>query len=306
MTCSHVQTAFGRRQALAPLAVTLLLTAPAALAVTGHYVPGVEGVKGASVPPAGTYYRGYAVHYDIEQLNDDNGDALPGSNTGSVTALANRVIHITDKQFLNADYGFETIIPVQRTSLDFELLGVDSSETEIGDVFIGPVVLGWHGQQWDAVFASGVWFDTGSTAEPASAGKGYKSVMTTLGGTYHLDAAKTWSFSALSRYEINFDDDNGVDRGDSFLVEWGLGKRLSNGLELGLVGYDGWQLDENTGGDLAPGQDQVKVEKHALGLEVGYFWPSLGFGLNGAYLNEYQADNSTEGDLYRLTLTKVF
>lgn len=301
MTCVTARTAFNPRQALT-LAASLLLASPAALAVTGHYVPGVEGVKGSSVPPAGTYYRGYGVHYDIDQLNDNNGDALPGSNTGSVTALANRFIHITDKQFLNADYGFETIIPVQHTSLDFELIGIDSSETEVGDIFIGPVVLGWHGQQWDVVFASGVWFDTGSTSEPASAGKGYKSTMITLGGTYHMDAAKTWSFSALSRYEINFDDDNGVDRGDSFLVEWGLGKRLSNGVELGLIGYDGWQLEENTGGDALPG----KVEKHALGLEVGYFWPSLGFGMTGAYLNEYRVDNATEGDLFRIGLTKVF
>ncbi|OXY82614.1 SphA family protein [Oceanimonas doudoroffii] len=301
MTCLTVRTAFNPRRALT-LAASLLLISPATLAVTGHYVPGVEGIKGSSVPPAGTYYRGYGVHYDIDQLNDDNGDALPGSNTGSVTALANRFIHITGKQFLNADYGFETIIPVQHTSLDFELIGVDSSETEIGDIFIGPLILGWHGQQWDAVFASGVWFDTGSTSEPASAGKGYKSTMITLGGTFYPDAAKTWSFSALSRYEINFDDDNGVDRGDSFLVEWGLGKRLNNGVELGLIGYDGWQLDENTGGDALPG----KVEKHALGLEVGYFWPSLGFGMTGAYLNEYRVDNTTEGDLFRIGLTKIF
>ncbi|OYD22666.1 SphA family protein [Oceanimonas baumannii] len=301
MTCVTVRTAFNPSQALT-LAASLLLSSPATLAVTGHYVPGVEGVKGSSVPPAGTYYRGYGVHYDIDQLNDDNGDALPGSNTGTVSALANRFIHITNKQFLNADYGFETIIPVQHTSLDFDLLGIDSSETEVGDIFIGPVVLGWHGQQWDAVFASGIWFDTGSTSEPSSAGKGYKSAMITLGGNYYIDAAKSWSFSALSRYEINFDDDNGVNRGDSFLVEWGLGKRLSNGVELGLIGYDGWQLEENTGGDALPG----KVEKHALGLEVGYFWPNQGFGVTGAYLNEYRVDNATEGDLFRIGLTKIF
>lgn len=287
-----------RRQALCSLATALLLASPAALAVTGHYVPGVEGVKGASVPPAGTYYRGYAVHYDIEQLNDGNGNALPGSNTGSVTALANRFIHITDQKLLGADYGFETIIPIQHASLDF----ADSSDTGVGDIFVGPVVLGWHGQQWDAVFAAGLWLDTGSTDEPASAGKGYKSTMLTLGGTYYPDPAKSWSFSALSRYEINFDDDNGVDRGDSLLVEWGLGKRLDNGVELGLVGYDGWQLDDNTGGGAQPGKQQ----KHALGLEAGYFWPSLGFGLNAAYLDEYKVENGPEGGLFRLTLTKVF
>ncbi|WP_417615395.1 SphA family protein [Oceanisphaera sp.] len=293
-----------KARALTPLAAAVLLASPAALAVTGHYVPGVEGIKGSSVPPPGTYYRGYAVQYEIDQLNDDNGDALPGSNTGSVTALANRLIHITDKKFLNADYGFETIIPIQHTSLDFNIAGLDSSESGVGDIFIGPVVLGWHGQQWDAVFASGVWFDTASSSEPASPGKGYKSAMITLGGTFYPDAAKSWSFSALSRYEINFDDKDDIDRGDSWQVEWGLGKRLDNGIELGLIGYDGWQLEENEGA--GPRFTPGKVEKHALGLEAGYFWPSLGFGMAAAYLNEYQVKNGPQGDMFRINMTKVF
>ncbi|GAA3714702.1 hypothetical protein GCM10022421_22690 [Oceanisphaera sediminis] len=280
----------------------LLCTPGAALAVTGHYVPGVAEVKGSSVPPPGTYYRGYAVRYEINQLSDNNGNAVPGNNTGSVTALANRFIHITDKKFLNADYGFDIIIPILHNSLDFNISGIDSSDGGVGDIFVGPVILGWHGQQWDAVFASGVWFDTGSTSEPTSPGKGYKSTMITLGSTFYPDAAKTWSFSALSRYEINFDDDKGIDRGDSWLVEWGLGKRLDNGIQLGLLGYDGWQLEENTGGDSVPG----KREKHALGLEASYFWPNLGFGMSAAYLNEYEVKNGPQGDLFRINMTKVF
>ncbi len=46
------------------LCLLTALAAPQALAVNGHYAPGVEGIKGASVPPPGSYYRGYLVHYD--------------------------------------------------------------------------------------------------------------------------------------------------------------------------------------------------------------------------------------------------
>ncbi|MBL1378823.1 SphA family protein [Zobellella iuensis] len=268
-----------------------------ALAANGHYVPGVEGLKGPVVPPAGTYYRGYLVHYDFDEIKLPNGDTAPLK--GNVTALANRFIHITEQQLLGADYGFETIIPVQRNDFDF----ANSKESGVGDIFIGPLVLGWHGQQWDAVFAAGIWLDTGdySSTEPASIGKGYKTTMLTLGGTYHFDAAKSWSASALSRYEIKSkQDETGITPGDSWLVEWGIGKRLDNGLELGLVGYDAWQLENSKG---APAG---KAEKHALGVEAGYFWPSLMLGLNAAYLNEYQVKNGPSGDLFRLTLTKVF
>ena len=280
------------------LASTMLLS-PSAFAVNGHYVPGIEGMGGPSLPPAGTYYRGYLVQYDIDKLTTDKGKSVPGSNKGKVTALAHRFIHVTEKKFLGADYAFEAIVPMQHTSLDFKAAGVDSSKSGMGDVFLGPVILGWHGQQWDSVFAAGVWFDTGSTSEPASPGLGYKSWMLTLGGTYYFDAPKSWSLSALSRYEIN-GDKKGLDQGDSFLVEWALGKRLNNGIELGVIGYDGWQLENNQT------QSNAKIEKHALGVETGYFWGNLGFGIKAAYLHEYNTNNSTEGDMLGLQFTKAF
>lgn len=273
------------------------------MAANGHYVPGVEGLKGSVVPPPGIYYRGYLVHYDIDALRDDQGTKLPDSNTGSVSALVNRFIWMTDKKILNADYGMEAIIPLQRTSLDFGIAGIDSTERGVGDVFVSPLVLGWHGQQWDAVAAAGIWLDTGeySSTEPASIGKGFRTTMLTLGGTYYPDAAKSWSLSALSRYEIKSkQDETGITPGDSWLVEWGIGKQLDNGLELGVIGYNSWQL-ENSKGALAG-----KAEKHALGIEGSYFWPSLMLGLNAAYLNEYEVHNGPSGDMFRLTLTKVF
>ncbi|WP_375057468.1 transporter [Zobellella sp. DQSA1] len=300
MTLAHATVLGKERKHIGELAAATLalaaLSGPA-LAANGHYVPGVEGLKGPVVPPAGTYYRGYLVHYDFDKIK------LPDDNTlsakGNVTALANRLIHITEKQLLGADYGFETIIPVQRNDFDF----ANRKESGVGDIFVGPVVLGWHGQQWDAVFAAGLWLDTGdySSTEPTAIGKGYKSTMLTLGGTYYPDADRRWSVSALSRYEIKSkQDETGITPGDSWLVEWGIGKRLDNGLELGLVGYDAWQLENSKG---APAG---KAEKHALGVEAGYFWPSLMLGLNAAYLNEYQVENGPSGDLFRLTLTKVF
>ncbi|WP_116474083.1 SphA family protein [Zobellella maritima] len=277
--------------------LTLAILSGPTLAANGHYVPGVEGIKGSVVPPAGTYYRGYLVHYDFDEIKLPDDNSL--SAKGNVTALANRFIHITEKKLLGANYGVETIIPVQRNDFDF----ASSKESGVGDIFVSPMVLGWHGRQWDAVFAAGIWLDTGddSSTEPAAIGKGFKTTMLTLGGTYFPDAAKSWSVSALSRYEIKSkQDETDITPGDSWLVEWGIGKQLDSGLELGLVGYNAWQL-ENSKGALVG-----KAEKHALGVEGSYFWPSLMLGLNAAYLNEYQVQNGPSGDLFRLTLTKGF
>jgi hypothetical protein len=40
---------------------------------TGHYVNGVEGIKGSSVPGPGFYYRIYNVLYNADTLTDDSG-----------------------------------------------------------------------------------------------------------------------------------------------------------------------------------------------------------------------------------------
>ncbi len=47
---------------------TLMAAALNAAAGVGHYVAGVEGLQDASVPPPGTYYLGYLVNYNIDDL----------------------------------------------------------------------------------------------------------------------------------------------------------------------------------------------------------------------------------------------
>ena len=292
------------------LAAVGISTATPALALNGHYPLGIEGLGATPTPPADLYYRGYLFQYDIDEFNTISGNAAPGSNTGSVTALAHRFIWMTDVDLLGADYGMEAIIPMLDNEFELDVAGGTTFDDDgVGDIFLGPVILGWHGNQWDATFAAGQWFDTADfdANNPASVGKGYQTTMITLGGMWHFDEAKRWNLSALSRYETKYEqDDTGITPGDSWLVEWGLGHRLSNGVELGLVGYNAWQLEADEGTPIID-----KAERHAVGAEVGYGWRSLGLSLKGAYYHEYDASAGgvkggleSQGDTLRLQLTK--
>lgn len=286
---------------IASAAALALLVATGAQA-EGHYVPGVEGMQGPSVPPPGVYYLGYLVNYDISSLRaPGSSDAIPGRNKGSVTALANRLVWVTNHKFLGADYGVETIIPVMRTSLDF----ANSKDSGVGDVYVGPLVLGWHGPQWDAVAAAGMWLDTASTREPASPGKGFKSTMLTGGLTYYFDGAKTITGSALARYEFNSRKDNGIRPGQQLTVEWGLGKSFGT-FSAGLVGYSQWQTTNDNG----VGASDDKSSVHAVGAEVVYPIPSAGVFLKAAAYKEVSAKGGTnpqpKGSLVRFSLVKAF
>lgn len=271
----------------------------------GHYVAGVEGLQGASVPPPGSYYLGYLAHYDIDDFPALGSDvSLPGRNTGRVTALANRLVRISSTRLLGADYGFETIIPVLRTSLDIGAAGVSDRESGVGDLYVGPLVLGWHGPHWDAVAAAGVWLDTGDDGQPASPGKGYRSTMLTGGVTVYLDEARTVSASALSRFERNGRDDADLRPGSQLTLEWGVGRQFG-AWQAGMVGYDQWQIGEDSG----PGAGTRKAGRHAIGAELVH--PvRLGVVLKGAAYREYRVEGGSaaepRGSLLRLSLVAAF
>lgn len=291
--------------AAAALALCGLWAAGSAQA-DGHYVPGVEGIQAASVPPPGMYYLGYLVNYNIDDFRAPGSSSnLPGHNSGTVTALANRFVWISNYKLLGADYGAEAIVPLMRTSLTINAAGISDSRSGVGDIYLGPLVLGWHGPQWDAVAAAGMWFDTASTSHPASPGKDFRSTMLTGGLTYYFDGAKTITGSALMRYEINSRNSAGLRPGDQLTLEWGLGKSFG-ALSAGLVGYSQWQTTSDDG----VGASSSKAARHAVGAELVYPVPGVGVFLKGAVYKEVSAKAGTgpqsKGSLVRFTLVKAF
>jgi hypothetical protein len=290
----------------AAAALLLAFGALSSAQAAGHYVPGVEGIQAASVPPPGTYYLGYMVNYSVDSFRAPGSSSdLPGSNTATINALANRVVWISRTKVLGADFGMETIVPVMRKSLTLNAAAISESKSGVGDIYLGPLVLGWHGPSWDAVAAAGVWVDSGSDSTPASAGNGYQSTMLTAGATRYFDDAKSLSGSALMRYEINGKTSSGFKPGQQVSLEWGFGKTVGP-VQLGLVGYDQWQVSDDSG----TGATSSRSARHAVGGEVVYPLMSSGVILKAALYKEYSAKAGTgaepKGTLLRFTVVKVF
>jgi len=284
----------------AAAALTALVRAHA----EGHYVPGVEGMQAASVPPPGLYYLGYVANYNAEQFKAPGGStALPGENKATIFALANRLAWISNTKVLGADFGMEAIVPVQSTSLTLKAAGLSDTQSGFGDVYLGPVVLGWHGANWDAVGAAGFWLKSADTSSPASPGKGFAGTMLTGGATYYFNTDKTFSGSALMRYEINDSKSGGFKPGDQVSLEWGFGKVIGS-TQVGLVGYDQMQVSSDSG----TGATSSKSERHAIGAEVVLPLMSSGVILKAAAYKEYDAKAGSGaeplGNLLRFTFVK--
>ena len=282
---------------------------------TGHYINGIEGIKAGSPPPPGFYYRLYNVFYSADTLKDENGNPIDANLDIGVFANVHRFVWITEKEILGADYGANVIIPLVYTDFAADTPGGRVTDDKFGlyDIIVEPVILGWHGERYDAVAAMGVILPVGNydPNNPASPGKGYWTGMATLGGTYYLDEEKTWSASILSRYEIHSRiEDSTLRPGANFHFEWGLAKMVqteSAMIDIGVAGYCGWQVTDDRG--IYPGgipADEVHDKIFAIGPEVNIFVPSKTLFISFKSEWEFGAVDRPEGNITCITLTKQF
>jgi len=272
-----------------------------------EYPNGVEGIKASSLPPPGVYLRTYAFWYNSDDLKGPDSNTLPIDLEVDVLALAPRLIWVTNKKVLGGNLAFDVMVPIINTDMGIGALGFDKSTTGIGDIYFSPIILGWHGPRWDAAAGLSFFAPTGSWDEtdPTKAGKNFWTTMLTGGFTSYLDENKSWSFSMLGRYEFHGENkDINVDLGDDFHFEWGLGKALKPGLEIGLAGYFQWQMTEDSGSDVV--WNTTKDRVYAVGPELALAFPKSMVFLSFRALIEFSARDRTEGSMFVVTLTKRF
>lgn len=293
---------------------SLLLTAAALAAVpaasqaqpTAHYVPGVEGIKAASLPPPGFYLRDYNVMYFSHQLNGPDGHGIdPAQANAFIYANVPRLVWITKLEVLGGNIGVDALLPLQYTGLEANTpLGrFDDHTFGVGDFFAEGT---WsrHTEHFDFSVGYGVWAPTGDSAPPLNtlAGSGYWSQMITAGATWYPDKEKKFSVSALTRYEFNtIDGDTGVRPGQALTLEWGVGYAPIKTLDLGVVGYYQQQTTQDSPPSAA-GKDHVV----AVGPEVSLVWPKIALITSLRYLYEVSAVDRLQGQTVTLTVTKRF
>ena len=293
-----------KTHALLRIAAAGLLTLPAFAPAqpTAHYVPGVEGIKGASLPPPGIYVRDYNVGYYSTRLNDKSGHSAPPDNFEAFTyANVPRVIYITDLKFLGGFVGVDALLPLVYQKV--KAGAFDDDNFGIGD-FFAEATLSWHYSQIDLSAGCGVWTPTGdSPPPPTRAGLGYWTPMLTAGVTWFVDEPKTWAVSLLNRYEFNTEqEDSGITPGQAYTLEWGVSKTLMKVVDLGVVGY--YQQQVNT--DSGPGSDNIRDRVASVGPEVSVAFPKIMLFASLRYLYEFMAEDRAQGHTVALTLTKRF
>jgi hypothetical protein len=283
------------------LVASLLLAAVSLQAQpSAHYVPGVEGIKAASLPPPGIYARDYNVFYFSDKANDPSGnDATPPGFEAFTYGNVPRVIWITDVKVLGGYLGADALIPLLYQHL--EVPGYDDGNFGAGDLF-AEATLSWHLKQFDFAIGAGAWMPTGDSGEPTDAGLGYWTPMFTAGATWYIDKDKTWAVSALNRYEINTEQrDYDYTPGDAYTLEWGISKTLGKVYDVGVIGYYQQQVTADSNGSNAE-RDRVA----AVGPEFSVVFPKQMLFISARYAYEFMSEARAQGHTVALTLTKAF
>jgi hypothetical protein len=190
----------------------------------------------------------------------------------------------------------------------------------LADTWFQPVTLGWNLKHFDAYAGYAFMAPNGRYSPGASdnLGSGYWGNNFLTGITAYLtkDRKTTANLSTNWEFHGSKTTANGTNLtpGQAFTIEWGAGqlvplkKNFTQLLQIGLIGYDQWQVSEN-GGFLnlnLPASVVPYYSAHAIGFQTDYLLPPQNLTFFFKYENEYRALARPKGHTFVFGGTYTF
>jgi hypothetical protein len=311
----------------AVLACVFLASASSALAQQkGQWVPGQFGLNAGVIPAPGITYANLSLNYSASRLNDSNGNRVFQDLTGTYAFWVNEnILYYVPKQKILGGYFMPYVALNYATGsvvADLTLASPDLSAAGGGsgfaDMFVQPVNLGWHLKRADVNAGYAFTAPTGRYTPGASnnVGSGYWGNNITSGTTYYITKNKGTSANLLTAWEFNHGQRQVASTpagqisnktpGQAFTMEWGVGqvlplkKDMSKLLQLGLVGYDQWQVTSNGGtvivaGIPVPASTIPYYSVHGIGVQSNFVMPAKNLAAFFKYYDEYSAKARPQG-----------
>jgi hypothetical protein len=124
--------------------------------------------------------------------------------------------------------------------------------------------------------------------------------------TWLQDAENPWAATFMARYEfLGEQQDTEIEPGQVMTLEWGVGKEVFSGADLGLVGYATFQTTRESGS--SPTTDTSRYRAFSIGPEITWrpsFLPGSKITVQSFF--EFGARNTTEGVFTVLSLAYAF
>jgi len=272
----------------------------------GQYLPGQFGLNAGLLPEPGITYANISVNYSADRLNNSNGDPTPVTGTYDIWAVENLFFYVPNLKVLGGKMMFGIIAPTfANGSVTVPRFG-SAGGFGVADIFLQPVTLGWKLKRADLWVADGFVAPTGRYTPGASdnIGSGYWGNQIMTGSTIYLTKNKGTTANLFTDWEQHGEKEGtNITPGQTFTMEWGLGqiipldKQLHKLLQAGVIGYDQWQVS-NDSGNISPRVPASTVpfySGHAIGFQTNFIMPAKNVNLYFKYENEYLSRARVEG-----------
>jgi hypothetical protein len=301
----------------AVLTCMLLGVATSALAQQkGQWVPGQFGLNAGVIPDPGITYANLALNYSASQLNGPNGNSVPGINgTYSFWVDENILYYVPKHKFLGGYFMPYVALNYANGELVANITGTNLSTggggSGFADMYVQPLNLGWHfGKRVDFTAGYGFVAPTGRFTQGASdnVGSGYWGNDITSGTTLYITKNQGTTANLATAWEIHRQKSGtNITPGQTFTMEWGLGqvlplkKDMSMLAQLGVVGYDQWQVSSSSGTLAVIGGTPIPeslipfYSVHAIGVQANLILPAKNLAAFFKYYDEYRALARPEG-----------
>jgi hypothetical protein len=291
-----------------------------------QWMPGQMGLNSGILPSPGFTYANIDIGYYSNVFNGRAGSAIPVTGSYNVWAVENIFYYVPNLKVLGGNLGFNLVLTPATGSLDADIvipplgnanLSAAGGGGGLADLFIQPLSLGWHKPRVDFMVAEGMMLPTGrySAGATNNVGTGYFGNHLMTGSTFYITKNKATSADLFTDWEVHGSragtNNTSKTPGQAFTMEWGLGqilplkKDFSQLAQIGLIGYDQWQVTANGGtvpigstGITAPASLLPYYSVHAIGFQTNYIRPAKNFVLNFKYEHEYTAYSHFVGNTF--------
>jgi hypothetical protein len=296
----------------------------------GQWVPGQFGLNAGVIPDPGITYANLALSYSADRLNNSNGDRILQNVTGTYSFWVdeNIIYYVPHHKILGGyfmpyvvvSYATGSVVAALPPLLPGSTSGISlgAGGSGLADTFVEPLNLGWH-------FAKRVDFNVGyaftaptgryTAGASNNVGSGYWGNDITSGTTLYITKNHGTTANLATAWEIHEQKTvaslvsgqlSKITPGQAFTQEWGIGqvlplkKDMSQLAQLGVVGYDQWQVSSN-GGNYTVAGIPVAASRvpyysvHAIGVQANYVLPAKDIVGFFKYYDEYLAKARPQG-----------
>jgi len=285
----------------------VFLTGPSSHAqYKGDDIPGFLGLHSGTQAPPGLYVGNVAWVYPTDTIKDNNGNTV-GRQRGQLTSTADVILIdlVTNYKVFGAEVGFQAAVPFIKNRLEFNSLDVSTSFA-FTDMFISPIVLGWHRKRADIMAGYNLYIPTGrfSAGGNNNTGLGMWGNEFFVGPTIYLDQKKLWSVAGTFALEFHTNKKGtNINVGDMATIQGGVGRtfyRMVGGpipeiFNVGAAYYAQFKVTGDSGSDIPPALRGFRDRVFGLGPEFNVFFPAPRITLLVRYEPEFGARFRSQG-----------